>query len=220
MAAWTAARPGASRARGPARVISRVRGALCPPGRFPHRVGLGSGQRRDRRGQRGPVSADRLAGAGQDLGGGMRGGVERHALGRAARRLAAQVGPVPAVFHPQDVMHPQARAGHRVAGRVGDRGDQRPGAVPGDDDGGQLVAGQDAGGVRGDLGGGAGVGRVGEVVAQRDLDPAIRWSGAEDDEAGLGGEAEQVRDDREQAGRVADPDPRVLWLGVHRWFLP
>ena len=77
-----------------------------------------------------------------------------------------------------------------------------------------------AGGVRGDLRGGAGVGRVGEVVAQRDLDPAIRWSGAEDDEAGLGGEAEQVRDDREQAGRVADPDPRVLWLGVHRWFLP
>ena len=76
------------------------------------------------------------------------------------------------------------------------------------------------GGVRGDLGGGAGVGRVGEVVAQRDLDPAVGWSGAEDDEAGLGGEAEQVRDDREQAGRVADPDPRVLWLGVHRWFLP
>jgi CheY-like chemotaxis protein len=42
-------------------------GPLGPPGRSPHRVGLGSGQRRDRRGQSSPVSADRLAGATRTL---------------------------------------------------------------------------------------------------------------------------------------------------------
>jgi hypothetical protein len=76
------------------------------------------------------------------------------------------------------------------------------------------------GSVRGDLGRCLGIGRVGQVVAERDLDAGGRRRGADYDQAALGGEAEQVRDDGQEAGRGADLQPRPLWVRVHRWFLP
>ena len=82
----------------------------------------------------------------------MRGGVERDTLGRAARRVGAQVGPVAAVLDAQHVVQPRPAPGSGGAECVGERGDQLARAVADDDDAGQLLAGQDADGVRGDVG--------------------------------------------------------------------
>lgn len=65
----------------------------------------------------------------------------------------------------------------------GGRGDQLAGTVPGHDRGAQLVAGQDADGVRGDHGRLGGIGWARQVVAQREPDPARRWRDAEHDQA-------------------------------------
>ena len=63
-----------------------------------------------------------MPGAGQGRGGRVCGGVERDTLGGAARRVAAQVGPVPAVLDPQDVTQPshrRARQPCRMASATG-----------------------------------------------------------------------------------------------------
>lgn len=67
-----------------------------------------------------------------------------------------------------------------------------------------MVAGQHAGGVGSDVGGQVAVGRVGQVVAHGHLHVPGRQGYADHHEAGVGGEAEQVRDDGQQVSRFAD----------------
>ena len=140
--------------------------------------------------------------------------VEGHALGWAARRAGAQIGPVAAPFDAQHVAQFQAGPGDRFADRVSEGGDERAGAVTDDDGGGELLAGQHGDGVRGDAGRRLAVGRVGQVEPQRDLDAEPGAAGPDDHEAVAGDEAEQVRDDGQQVGwvnRREAADDRAGW---------
>jgi hypothetical protein len=150
----------------------------------------------------------------------MGGRVERHPAHGAARRVGTQIRPVTAVLHAQDLAQLHDGAAGCGTDGVDERGDQRAGAVTGHDGGGQVLAGEHAHDVRGDLGGKTGVGRVGQVVADRDLDPVARRPGAEHDQARLGYEAEQVRDNGKHGGRRANLHRRPVFAGVHRSFLP
>ena len=142
-------------------------------------------------------------------------GVERDTLGRAAVGVGAYVGPVPAVLNTQDVPHLQAGPRDGRTERVGDGGDELAGAVADDHDGGEVLVGQDGDRLAGDgLGQGA-VGWVGQVEPERDVDPVPGPAGADDDQAVLGGEADQVRDDGEHGGRGIDTYWLVMVLCGH-----
>ena len=101
----------------------------------------------------------------------------------------------------QDVAQLQVGPGDRLADRVSDGGDQRAGAVADDDGHGELLAGQDRDGVRGDARRRLAVGWVGQVVPERDVDAVTGAAGPDDHEAVVGDEAEQVRDDGQHVGR-------------------
>jgi hypothetical protein len=68
-------------------------------------------------------------------------------------------------------MQPQAALADRAGQRVGHRGDQRARAVADADHGAQAALAQHRGGVPGDPGRDGGVGRVGQVVPEGELDP-------------------------------------------------
>ncbi len=72
--------------------------------------------------------------------------------------------------------------------------------------------------VLGDGGGLGGLGRIGQVVAEREPHLSALRADADDDEAGLGGEAEQVRDDGDESGRGVDLYRRPFWMVVHGGF--
>jgi hypothetical protein len=85
-------------------------------------------------------------------------------------------------------------------------GHQRPGTVADRHRSGQPLRGADADRVRCDVGGQVRVGRIGQVVAERDPDAVARRRGPDHHDAGLGHEADQVRHDREQCRGRAGPD--------------
>ena len=63
--------------------------------------------------------------------------------------------------------------------------------------------------MRGDVRGHPGARRVGQIVAEGDLDPAARRLGSHHHQAGLRHEAEQVRHDGEQFGRRTRADSHL-----------
>jgi hypothetical protein len=67
--------------------------------------------------------------------------------------------------------------------------------------------------MRRDIGGENFVWRIGKVVSERKSDPRVRPADAKHDEAQSRMEAEQVRNDGEDAVSRSDPDPAALrWL--------
>ena len=134
--------------------------------------------------------------------------------GGTAGLVAARVGPVAAVLDPEDVAQVDPGLPRRVAQRVRDRVDQDFGTVSDRRHRGQLLRADDADGVRGDVRGDPGAGRVGQVVAEGDLDAVARRRGPHHHQAGLRHEAEQVRHDGEQLARRARADRHRarLWL--------
>ena len=128
----------------------------------------------------------------------MRGGIERHARSRAAVPIGAKVGPVASVLDAQDVQHVDPGRPGRGTQCVRHRVDQRPGTVADRHQRGQPLRTDHADGVRGDVRRDPRTGRIGQVVAERDLDAVVRSLGPDHDQAGLRHEAEQARHDREQ----------------------
>jgi len=70
-----------------------------------------------------------------------------------------------------------------------------------------VLAAQQRDGVIGDRGREGAVGRVGQVVPERQLDAVVRAADGDDHQTVGGVEAEEVRDDGEQRAGVADLDP-------------
>jgi hypothetical protein len=129
---------------------------------------------------------------------GVSAGIEGHAGGRAAGLVAAQVGPVAAVLDPQEIPEVDAGLGEGVPQHVFQRGDQGFVAVSDRHGRGQPQRPEDAGGVRGDVRGHGGVGWIGQVIPERDLDAITRRRRADHDKACVRHEPEQVRHDRQQ----------------------
>ena len=125
----------------------------------------------------------------------MRAGIERRARGRAAGFIGAPVGPVAAVLDAQDVPQLDAGLPGCVPQCAGYRVDQGLGTVADGHHRGQPLRAEHADGVLGDVRGGPGTGRIGQVVAEGDLDAVVRRLGPDHDQAGLRHEAEQVRHD-------------------------
>ena len=137
----------------------------------------------------------------QDPRGGMGGGVERDTLSRAAARVSAQIGPVPAVLDPQQIAHLQPGPGRGGAHRVDQRRDQPSRA--------HIRSRQCRSAARGP---------ARRWRARRSRRHRTGWAGraghsgsattnqvaagdAEHDEAAGGGEAEQVRDGGQNPAR-------------------
>ncbi|HEY2550114.1 MAG TPA: hypothetical protein VGI64_06015 [Streptosporangiaceae bacterium] len=120
-----------------------------------------------------------------------------------------QLRPVTAILDPQQVPDLDGRRGQRVAGQVGDRRDQRAGTVAHGHRRAQVLPLQHGGCVPGDLGGQAEVGRIGQVVAERDPDPPPLAGDAQYDQTAARVEAKQVRYHGEHAIQGRDPDPAV-----------
>ena len=133
-------------------------------------------------------------------------GIERRARGRAAVLISAQVGPVAPVLDAQDVQHVDPGHPRRGTQRPRHLVDQRPGTKADRHQRGQPLRADDADGVRGDVRGDSRTGRIGQVVAERDLDPVVGRLGPDHNQAGLRHEAEQVRHDREQRLGRSGPD--------------
>ena len=140
--------------------------------------------------------------------GGMHLRIQGRARGRAARLIAADVRPVAQVLDAQEFLHLDPGARQRLPDGVRDRRDERLGAVSDGHRRVQPLRADDGRGVRGEVGGGAEAGRVGQVVPERDPDAVPGRRGPDHHDAGLRDEAEQVRDDREERrGRVHPDDP-------------
>src|SRR5205823_12201656 len=135
-------------------------------------------------------------GAGECRRRGMREGVERLALDGAAARVVAQIRPVPALVGPEDLAEPDPGRGGRGTQRVDHRRDQLAGPEPGQYGQAELLPGQYADRVPGDVRGGLRVRRVGKVVAEAQLDPLSRRTDPEDHHAAFRTEPDQVRDHR------------------------
>ena len=118
----------------------------------------------------------------------------------------AQVGPVAAILNSQHLAQREPGAARRGAKRVGDRRDQLPGTVADQDGRGDPLPGQYRHRVASDLLRYRGVRRVGQVVAEAELDPASRRSQAKYDQALARVETEQVRYDGQDARRRIHPD--------------
>ena len=103
-------------------------------------------------------------------------------------------------------MHVDPGLPGRVPHFVRDRGHQRLGTVADRHRRGQPLRAQDGDRVRGEIGDQVGLGRIGQVVAERDPDAVAGRRDPDHDEARLGDEAEQMRDEREQGGGRAGPD--------------
>ena len=173
-----------------------------------HRLLGQPAERGDRGGQGGPVAQRLVAGRGHRRGGGVRDEVERHALGRAAARVMAGVGPVPAVLDAQRVVQRDIGQAQLADQRVRHGRDHRRGSVADRDGQRELVPGQDRSGVRGDLGRRGGVRRLGQVVTEGQLDTAARRACADDDQAPARVKAEQARDHGQHRVRRADAEQR------------
>ena len=143
---------------------------LGPAGGLAHGFRGDAAERRDPGRHRGPVGQHPVPGAGQGGRGRMRAGIERRARGRAAGLVGAQVGPVASVLDAQDVQHVDPGRPRRGAQRARHRVDQRPGTVADRHQRGQPLRAEHADGVRGDVRGDPRAGRIGQVVAERDLD--------------------------------------------------
>ena len=131
----------------------------------------------------------------------MRKGVVRLALDGAAARVVAQVRPVPALVGPEHLAEPDPGRGGCGTQRVDYWRDQPAGPEPGQHGQAELLPGQHADRVPGDVRGGLRVRRVGKVIAEAKLD-ALPWRGdPEYHHAAVRPEPDQVRDHREQGSR-------------------
>jgi hypothetical protein len=176
--------------------------------RLAHRLSGLAGQRGKRARQRGPVRAGRHPGRGHRGAGGVCRRVERHAVWRAAARVRADVGPVAPVLHPEQVAQGDPGTTKARPDLLGNRSDQRAVAIASRDGGPDFPLPQHGGRVLGDVSRQRGVGRVRQVVAEREHDAPAPRVKADDHHALARVEPQQMRDDGQEASHGADPDPR------------
>ena len=187
---------------------------LGPAGGLAHGLGGDAAQRRDAGGQVGAAGQHRAdtgqGGIGPVSIGPVSIGLERHAGRRAAVLVAAHVGPVAAVLRPEELQHVDLGLPGCVAQFGCQRGHQGLGTVSDGHCGCQLLLAQHGYGVRDDVGDQARLGRIGQVIAERDPDAVVRRRNPDHDQTGLGYETEQMRDEPEHARGRVGPDDRDL----------
>ena len=180
-------------------------------GGLAHRLLGQPAQRSDRGGQRGPVAQRLVAGRGHRRGGGVRGEVERHALGRAAARITGTSRTSTCRLDAQRVVQRDVGPPQLADQRVHHGRDHRPRSVADRDGQRELVPGQDCGRVRRDLRRRAGVRRLGQVVTEDHLDTTARRASADHDQAPARVKPEQARDHGQHACPASrcGPAPRA-----------
>jgi hypothetical protein len=92
--------------------------------------------------------------------------------------------------------------------QLSDRRDQGARAVAHGDDQSDLLAGKYGDGMCGDIARQVGIGRVRQVVAERELDLAARRPDADHDQAAARMESQQIWNDRKHPGHRVNPDAR------------